>query len=317
MRHISLLLVALLASACAGLSGKRVDVARPSGGNGPRVLGVIAHPDDELAFGATLYRLAHQLDATCDLLVITNGEGGFKYATLAEPLYGAELSDEATGRALLPAIRQSELRESGRILGVASITFLGERDHRYTQDLNEVLGPDATAWDLPRVRRALAGALSKGAYDYVLALAPREESHAHHKAATALAAEAVLALPDERRPVMLVANVRSAADPLTLVYAQESGAKVGPFVVDRREKFGHQGKLDYGIVVNWAIAAHKSQGSMQLYMGRGDREEFVLFGDRSEVASRRAEALFLRLQEVKPAVREYGESAGTNYESVP
>lgn len=317
MRHISLLLVALLASACAGLSGKRVDVARPSGGNGPRVLGVIAHPDDELAFGATLYRLAHQLDATCDLLVITNGEGGFKYATLAEPLYGAELSDEATGRALLPAIRQRELRESGRILGAASITFLGERDHRYTQDLNEVLGPDATAWDLPRVRRALAGALSQGAYDYVLALAPREESHAHHKAATALAAEAVLAVPEERRPVMLVANVRSAADPLTLVYAQESGAKVGPFVVDRREKFGHQGKLDYSIVVNWAIAAHKSQGSMQLYMGRGDREEFALFGDRSEVASRRAEALFLRLQEVKPAVREYGESAGTNYESVP
>lgn len=317
MRHISLLLVALLASACAGLSGRRFDVARPSTGTGPRVLGVIAHPDDELAFGATLYRLAHQLDATCDLLVITNGEGGFKYATLAEPLYGAELSDEATGRALLPAIRQRELRESGRILGVASITFLGERDHRYTQDLNEVLGPDATAWDLPRVRRALAGALSKGAYDYVLALAPREESHAHHKAATALAAEAVLAVPEERRPVMLVANVRSAADPLTLVYAQESGAKVGPFVVDRREKFGHQGKLDYGIVVNWAIAAHKSQGSMQLYMGRGDREEFVLFGDRSEVASRRAEALFLRLQEVKPAVREYGESAGTNHENEP
>jgi len=317
MRPIALLLVALLAAACTNLSGTRVDVARPSANPGPRVLGVVAHPDDELAFGATLYRLSHQLDATCDLLVITNGEGGFKYATLAEPLYGAALSDEATGRALLPAIRQRELRESAHILGVASITFLSERDHRYTQDLNEVLGPDATAWNLPRVRRALANALANGSYDYVLALAPREESHAHHKAATALAAEAVLAVPEERRPVMLVANVRSAADPLTLVYAQESGAKAGPFVLDRREKLGHQGKLDYGIVVNWAIAAHKSQGSMQLYMGRGDREEFLLFGDRSEVASRRAEALFLRLREAKPPVREYEESAGTNYESVP
>lgn len=281
------------------------------------MLGVIAHPDDELAFGATLYRLSHQLDATCDLLVITNGEGGFKYATLAEPLYGAALSDEATGRALLPAIRQRELRESARILGVSSITFLGERDHRYTQDLDEVLGPDATAWDIPRVRRALAGALEKGSYDYVLALAPREESHAHHKAATALAAEAVLAVAAERRPVMLVSNVRSSADPLTLVYAPESGAKVGPYVLDRREKLGHQGKLDYGIVVNWAIAAHKSQGSMQLYMGRGDREEFQLFGDRGAQAALRAEALFTRLREARPAVREYSESAGTNYESLP
>jgi LmbE family N-acetylglucosaminyl deacetylase len=317
MRFPPLLLVALLAASCASPAARRFDVAQPSSGTGPRVLGVIAHPDDELAFGATLYRLSHQLDATCDLLVITNGEGGFKYATLAEPLYGAALSDEATGRALLPAIRQRELRDSAHILGVASITFLGERDHRYTQDLNEVLGPDATAWNLPRVRRALASALAKGSYDYVLALAPREESHAHHKAATALAAEAVLAVPDERRPVMLVANVRSAADPLTLVYAQESGAKAGPFVLDRREKLGHQAKLDYGIVVNWAIAAHKSQGSMQLYMGRGDREEFMLFGDRSAVASRRAEALFLRLREAQPPVREYEESAGTNYESLP
>jgi LmbE family N-acetylglucosaminyl deacetylase len=317
MRHILLLLVALLAPACAGLSGKRIDVERPSAGTGPRVLGVIAHPDDELAFGATLYRLSHQLGATCDLLVITNGEGGFKYATLAEPLYGAALSDEATGRALLPAIRQRELRESAHILGVASITFLGERDHRYTQDLDEVLGPDATAWDLPRVRRALASALDKGSYDYVLALAPREESHAHHKAATALAAEAVLAVPAERRPVMLVSSVRSASDPLTLVYAPESGAKAGPFLCDRREKLGHQDKLDYGIVVNWAIAAHKSQGSMQLYMGRGDREEFLLFGDRSAQASLRAEALFTRLREAQPPMREYGESAGTNYESLP
>jgi len=295
----------------------RVDVARPSVASGPRVLGVIAHPDDELAFAATLYRLSHQLDATCDLLVITNGEGGFKYATLAEPLYGAALSDEATGRALLPAIRQRELRESARILGVASVTFLNERDHRYTQDVNEVLGPDATAWNLPRVRRSLANALAQGSYDYVLALAPNEESHAHHKAATALAAEAVLAMANDRRAVMLVANVRNAADPLTLVYAPESGAKAGPFVLDRREKFGHQAKLDYGIVVNWAIAAHKSQGSMQLYMSRGDREEFTLFGDRSAVASRRAQALFLRLRDVRPPVREYAESAGTNCEHAP
>jgi len=43
----------------------------------------------------------------------------------------------------------------------------------------------------------------------------------------------------------------------------------------------------------------------------------LLFGDRSAQASLRAEALFTRLREAQPPVREYGESAGTNYESVP
>jgi LmbE family N-acetylglucosaminyl deacetylase len=321
MRALLALVVSGLAFAgiaCVAPTGNRVDVERRSLAQGPRVLGVIAHPDDELAFGATLYRLSHQLDATCDLLVITNGEGGFKYSTLAEPLYGIELSDEATGRARLPEIRRKELLESARILGVSAVTFLGEKDHRYTTDIDEVLGPDARAWDLARVRRKLAEQLARGHYDYVFALAPSETTHAHHKAATALAAEAVLAMDPAQRPVMLVSKVRDASEPQTVAYAPEDpSVKIGPFVLDRRDKLGHQDKLDYGIVVNWAIAAHKSQGSMQLYVGRGDREEFTLFGDRSAESSRRADALFTLLREAKPPTRSYTEGAGTNYESLP
>jgi LmbE family N-acetylglucosaminyl deacetylase len=310
--------LALALASCIAPTGSRVDVERRSLAQGPRVLGVIAHPDDELAFGATLYRLSHQLDATCDLLVITNGEGGFKYSTLAEPLYGIEITDEATGRAVLPEIRRKELLESARILGVSAVTFLGENDHRYTTDVDEVLGPDAKAWDLARVRRKLAEQLASGRYDYVFALAPSETSHAHHKAATALAAEAVLAMDPARRPVMLVSKVRDASEPRSVAYAPENpSVKIGPFVLDRRDKLGHQDKLDYGIVVNWAIAAHKSQGSMQLYANRGDREEFTLFGDRSPSSSQRAEALFTLLRNAKPPVRDYTESAGTNYESLP
>jgi len=41
--------------------------------------------------------------------VITNGEGGYRYSLLAEPVYGVALTDEAVGRAALPEIRKRGL----------------------------------------------------------------------------------------------------------------------------------------------------------------------------------------------------------------
>ena len=45
---------------------------------------------------------------------------------------------------------------------------------------------------------------------------------------------------------------------------------------DRTQPFGHRDKLDYRVVVNWVIAAHKSQGTMQLAMNKGERERFFV-----------------------------------------
>lgn len=315
MRPAALLLAMLLGSGCAALGGdvERVNVTTRHWAAGPRVLAVIAHPDDEVAFAATLYKLTTQLDGICDLFVITNGEGGFKYATLAERTYGLELTDEQVGRAELPRIRRQELADSARVLGVRRLLLLGEQDHRYTADVEEVLGPQAQVWDLARVRAELQGALAGERYDFVFALAPAEGTHAHHKAATALAAEAVLAVPVEQRPVMLVGTVRGTEGFSTLAFApEELGVPTGPFVLDRRQRFGHQDKLDYRIVVNWAIAAHKSQGTLQLYANQGEREEYYLFGDRRIEASRKAAALFEALARTQFAQRSYGESAGTN-----
>ncbi|NUP98066.1 MAG: PIG-L family deacetylase [Planctomycetaceae bacterium] len=294
MRFLALLLSFLPLCACvAPQDGTHVDITSRRNPRGPRVLAVTAHPDDEAAMAGALYKLSTFLNAACDLVVVTNGEGGYKYSTLAEQLYGVELTDEAEGRARLPAIRRAELRESARILGLRSVIFLGEKDHRYTTDVNEVLGPEANVWDLVHVRSALAAQLELERYDFVLALAPNEGTHAHHKAATALAAEAVLAQPPEDRPAMLVVSVRSEAEPVTAAYAlEELGVPIGPFVFDRRQRFGLDGKLDYRIISNWVIAAHKSQGTMQLLVNRGDREEYLLFGDRSLGASKRAQALF-------------------------
>ena len=171
------------------------------------MLAVVAHPDDETAFAASLYAVSHQLDGVVDVIVITNGEGGFKYSTLAESLYGAELTREEVGRTRLPAIRKAEMTSACELLGVRRLRFLDQRDHRYSTDEHEVLAPDAGVWDLDLVRSRIGALLETGDYDFVFGLLPTPGTHGHHKAATILALEAVAALPEHARPVALGATV--------------------------------------------------------------------------------------------------------------
>lgn len=90
---------------------------------GPRVLIVDAHPDDEAAFAGVVYKINHDLHGTVDLVVITDGQGGYKYSTLAEPYYRLQLTDEKIGRKNLPAIRQGEMERAGKIIGLHHIYF--------------------------------------------------------------------------------------------------------------------------------------------------------------------------------------------------
>ena len=75
----------------------------------PRILLVTAHPDDDAAFTGLVYQVTHQLGGVVDLALVTDGSGGFRYATLAEQIYGLELTDERVARLYLPTIRKREL----------------------------------------------------------------------------------------------------------------------------------------------------------------------------------------------------------------
>lgn len=310
-----LTILVLLVGACATPSPRSVTIT-PGEGGGPRILCVCAHPDDETTFAATLYKISTFLDGACDLVTITNGEGGFKYSTLAEGLYGLELTDEAVGRAHLPAIRERELVEGLRYLGLRRLYLLDETDHRYSQDPLEVLGPEAEVWDLAEVRADLDRILARGRYDLVLTLAPTPTTHGHHQAATLLALEAVARLPEEQRPDVLAARTREEGDgagelaPLPGFPTTE--LLPGSFTFDRTQAFGHRDRLDYRIVVDWVIAAHKSQGTMQTFMRRGTAEEFRVFALSPPGALERTGELFERLERPQFPVRSYGESAGTN-----
>jgi hypothetical protein len=89
----------------------------------PKVLLVVAHPDDEYFFAATVYRIAKELHGTVDQLVITNGEAGYRYSSLAEQFYKASLTDESAGRARLPEIRRRETLAAGKVLGDSTASF--------------------------------------------------------------------------------------------------------------------------------------------------------------------------------------------------
>jgi len=66
----------------------QVATAQPARG---KLLIVTAHPDDEYAFAAVVYRLVRECGWSADQIVITNGESGYRYATLAETFYGVSL----------------------------------------------------------------------------------------------------------------------------------------------------------------------------------------------------------------------------------
>jgi len=274
-----------------------------------KALIVIAHPDDETTFAATVYKITHDLGGRVDLALITNGEGGFKYSTLAEPIYGVELTDENVGREYLPTIRKTELMNAGKIIGIRKFFFLDQQDNTYTLNVDSVL---KYVWDVPAIKHRLHTIITDGAYDYIFTLLPTEDTHGHHKGATIMALETVSEMKKGERPVVLAGSVSARNDtarrsfrglpgyPLTAI---SSGAP--SFTFDRTSKFGYRDQLDYRIVVNWEIAEHKSQGTMQMLMNLGELENFWYFdlNDRADMSA--VERLFTTLAVNRYERKEY------------
>ena len=265
-----------------------------------RVLVVVAHPDDDTDFAGTVYKLTHVLGGKADLCVITNGEGGYRYATLAEPIYGLKLTQEAVGRKALPAIRKKEARAGGAIAGISDYFFLDQLDKAYTENVHEVL---ENQWDTAVVRRRLAEILNKGHYDFVFIAEPTKTTHGGHQAASLMALAAVAAMPAGRRPVILATNTYKKGDPAPEYSGRDDfpvarGRAVDPpLEFDLKQPFGFQDRLDYRIIANWVIAEHKSQGIMQLYLNAFDTERFFFFAIDDDAGVARTKALFARLSD--------------------
>src|ERR1700761_5244193 len=158
-----------------------------------KVLLVVAHPDDEYYFAATVYRLAVQQNSQVDELIITDGEGGYRYSSLAESYYHKPLTIEAVGRKELPSIRRKEALDAGRVLGVDRYFFLNQKDQRFTTDEKDGI---EHGWNTALIMNKIEAIVKKEHYQYVFCVLPRSTTHGHHQAATALAAIAIQNLPD-------------------------------------------------------------------------------------------------------------------------
>jgi LmbE family N-acetylglucosaminyl deacetylase len=274
--------------------------SRPARGepNRPKLLIVVAHPDDEYAFAATTYRLTRELGWAADVVVITNGEAGYRYSALAEAVYGVALTREREGRSRLPAIRRRETLSGGRVLGIRHHHFLEQHDSGFATDSSKA---PTDNWDRARILGLLNGVLRRERYDVVFTLLPTGQTHGHHRAATLLALEAVAALPEDQRPLVLGADARGAGDsaawfeglPASPLSRTVDGAPA--FAFHRDTSFGYRQALNYQIVVNWFIAEHKSQGLFQTDSGRHQVEEFWLFAVSGRTAERRVRDLAAEL----------------------
>lgn len=263
------------------------------------VLIVIAHPDDETTFAATVYKITHDLGGRVDLALVTNGEGGFKYSTLAEPIYGVELTEEKVGREHLPSIRKMELMNAGKIIGIRNYFFLDQQDHTYTLNVDSVL---KYVWDVSYIKNRLAAIIAKGDYDYIFGLLPTDDTHGHHKGATILALETVNGMKAGKRPIVMAGSVSSRNDTTQRPFTGLSGypltavrSGTSSFSFDRTQKFGFRNRLDYRIIVNWEIAEHKSQGTMQMLMNLGELENFWYFDMNDPAMIPATRQLFERL----------------------
>lgn len=274
-----------------------------------KALIVTAHPDDESTFSITIYKLTHDLKAKVDIVVITNGEGGYKYSTLAEDFYGLELTDEKIGRENLPTIRKREMMNAGKLIGIRNYYFLEQKDHKYTQDVKEIY---QGIWDIDLVKKRLSEIITNGEYNYIFTLLPTVDTHAHHKGATILTLEAVKSLAIKNKPIVLGSMLTAKEDTSSKDYAgleDYSVTKINKdapiFIFDRTQKFGYKDNLNYKIIANWVLAEHKSQGSTQMSVNLGDLEKFWFFDINNPAMIETTTELFNRLKIIPFKKKEY------------
>ena len=157
----------------------------------------------------------------------------------------------------------------GEIVGLRNYFFFDEKDKEYSLDAEVPL----SAWNTDYITTRMQEIIKEGNYDFVFTMMPSPRTHAHHKASAILALRAVKKMEPQNKPLVLASTiVRDMSDStgfsgLEGYSITNINADVEPFTFDRSQKFGHNNELDYNMIANWVIAEHKSQGTMQQFMG--------------------------------------------------
>lgn len=237
------------------------------------VLVIIAHPDDETLFGGFLHALTHKLNATVDLVCVTNGEGGFRHSAPSESFYGnLPLSKETIGRAHLPRIRKQELLASGKILGIRKYFFLEQFDLKYDRNVDQVLSEQWNKeWVIQLLEQTIRTGNGATGYDLMLIMLPSVQSHGHHTASGLLALETIKRLQGNKSMDVKIPTVIGGSEFVLTeppVYTSNPLADVSlndlhQFQFNRLWKLSNSNNIpDYQMIVIWMCSEHKSQGGL-------------------------------------------------------
>jgi LmbE family N-acetylglucosaminyl deacetylase len=241
LRTVVLLLVANLWLLCQSVGFAGQESLQGAGLLKTDIMGIFAHPDDETGMAATLAFYALGRTSIVANVYCTRGEGG---GNMVGTQWGAALA----------TLREAELRDCLRILGVRYCYFLDQLDWAYTESLSATLrkwGKEQTLERLVRLVRALQP-------EIILTMnpAPTPGQHGHHQAAAVLATEAFTAAADPLRfPLQLSKEGLTVWQPRKLFYG---GGNTGVVATIDLSSPLPNGKLPYQ-VAGEAMVNHRSQ----------------------------------------------------------
>lgn len=234
---------------------------------GPRVLVVTAHPDDETGVSVAMFKITKELKGTVDMAVMTDGGGGFADSQLGAIYFGLNLTDSIVARTHLPMIRKQEIINAGKIMGVRNIYFMEQPDDFYSTDITPYIS--GKNWNIPYVESRMDKLLAERQYDFIITMLPHAGQHGHHKTSVMMALRAVQRFKGLNKPIIIAGNSgREGMKPTEFTMLEgypETKIKVDApkFTLNRAFRFAENDKLSYKIVADWVISEYKSQGAIQ------------------------------------------------------
>jgi len=205
------------------------------------ILYVCAHPDDETGVAATLARYSLGRGMVTASVYCTRGEGGGNMVgTQAGPALGL--------------LREVELRDALRQIGVRYVFFLDQVDWAYT----ESRAATERKWDREGALRNLVRLYRALRPDVILTMnpAPVPGQHGHHQTAGVLATEAFEAAANPARfPEQLTREGLTTWQPRKLYYNNWGGG--GTIQIPTTDKLP-DGR-DFATVAAQAMSHHRSQ----------------------------------------------------------